>query len=280
MASLPSFRTRWLPVLLAVLAGQAWADDRFGCEQPIRVGFNDNPVFQLEGQGIDPDLLAELGRRTGCRFETHVMRSGQIWPAIQQRTIDLTTSAMLSHQRRAQVYFVSYLFLRNKLIVPLSLGVNLHSLEGFRNRPGLRLGIVQGRLQGPYLDGMLQLFRGDGRLLEFHDDHAAFAALLDGQIDGLLGHELGLLHTIDAPLLRRRLRVVDVIPGPAAPRALAFSRQRFTAAQSAEWQRLIEEMLLDGSLARIMLRNAPLDVAAGLLDSGYRYGSTEQGWAQ
>src|SRR6218665_486693 len=41
---------------------------RYGCEQPIRLALYENRVFYRDGQGIDPDMVAELQQRSGCQF--------------------------------------------------------------------------------------------------------------------------------------------------------------------------------------------------------------------
>jgi polar amino acid transport system substrate-binding protein len=82
-------------------------------------------------------------------------------------------------------------------------------------------------------------------------------------VEGAIGHELNLVGTVADAAQRRRFRVVDVAPDRASGMAwcspVGISAQR----RALAWQRLIEDLRLDGGLARIMLRNAPLDVAAG-----------------
>lgn len=277
MALHPMLRN--LQVLPAAwLCAVAMAADRYGCEVPIRVAYTRNLVFfHDDGGGIDADLIAELARRSGCRFEASVRPRDETWRMLESGDLEMGTSGVATPQRRAFTYLLPYVYLRNKLIVPAELG-NLQSLEDFHDMPGARVGVIAGYRHGPYIDAMLRILRGEGRVVEFHDDTARFTALLNGGVEGVIGHELNLEGALINRLERERFRVVDVMSGPATPHHLMLSRKRFTAAQSAEWMRLMEALWLDGSLARIMQRNTSPAMATELLDSGYRYGSTDRGW--
>lgn len=277
MALPPMLRT--LQVLPAAwLCAVAMSADRYGCEAPIRVAYTRNLVFFHEdGSGIDTDLIAELARRSGCRFEASVRPRDEIWRMLESGELEMGTSGVATPQRRTFTYLLPYVYLRNKLIVPVELG-DMQSLEDFHDMPGARIGVIAGYRHGPYIEAMLRILRGEGRVVEFRDDTTRFNALLNGNVEAVIGHELNLAGAVANRRERERFRVVDVIRGPATPHHLMLSRKRFTPAQSAAWLRLIEAMRLDGSLAGIMQRNTSPAMATELLDSGYRYGSTDRGW--
>lgn len=277
MALYPLLRTL-LVLPAAWLCAVAMGADRYGCEAPIRVAFTRNLVFFHDDGGIDPDLIAELERRTGCRFETSVRPRDEIWRKLESGELDMGTSGVATPRRRAFTYLLPYVYLRNKLIVPLELGSDMKSLDDFHDMPGARIGVIAGYRHGPFIDAMLRILRGEGRVMEFRDDTVRFTALLNGDVEGVIGHELNLEGAITDRRQRARFRVVNVMSGPATPHNLMLSRKRFTPAQSAEWLRLMETLWLDGSLLRIVQRNTSPVLAAELLDSGYRYGSTDRGW--
>jgi len=270
-------------VSLLVLAPAAWlcaeamAEDRYGCEQPISVAYTRNVVFFHDDVGIDPDLIAELGKRTGCQFETSVRPRDEIWNMLENGDLQMGTSGVATPQRRTYTYLLPYLYVRNKLIVRDDLG-EMNSLEAFHDMPGARIGVIAGYRHGAFIDGMLRILRAEGRVVEYKDDATRFSALLNGDVEAVIGHEMNLSGSVADRRQRERFRVVDVMPGPATPHNLMLSRKRFTPAQGAEWMRLLETLWLDGTLARIMRKNAPPQVAEGLLDSGYRYSSTDRGW--
>lgn len=277
MALQPKVRALLVFTPAVWLCAVAMAEDRYGCDQPISIAYTRNVVFFHDGGGIDPDLIAELARRTGCRFEVSIRPRDEVWRMLESGDLQMGTSGVATPQRRAYTYLLPYLYMRNKLIVRADLG-EMNTLDAFHDMPGARLGVIAGYRHGPFIDGMLRILRAEGRVVEYRDDATRFSALLNGDVEGVIGHEMNLEYAVSDRRQRERFHVVDVMPGPATPHNLMLSRKRFTPPQSAEWLRLIETLWVDGTLARIMQKNAPPPVAEGLLDSGYRYSSTDRGW--
>jgi polar amino acid transport system substrate-binding protein len=273
---------KFVPLLVlapaAWLCAEAMAEDRLGCDAPIRLAFYLNPLVYRDGAGIDQDVVEELARRTGCRFELSVKPRAQIWKELQSGDLDMATSGISTAERRAIAYFIPYLYLRNKLILPRDLGDDLDTLEAFHDMPGARIGIIAGYRHGAYIDTMVRMLRSEGRVREYPDDATRFSALLNGEVEGVIGHDMNLLTAVLDPQQRRNFRVIDVAPGPAVALGLVLGRKHFTPAQSARWQGVIDALWLDGGLQKIMRHNAPAPLAAEFLDSGYRLGSTDRGW--
>jgi polar amino acid transport system substrate-binding protein len=168
------------------------------------------------------------------------------------------------------------MYQRNKLIVPLNLASGITTFSDFQRLPGARLGVVKSYRHGPYLDSGVRILRSEGRVVEYADDTSRFAALSRGEVSGLLGHDLNLSGSLSAEE-QLKFRVIDVVPGPAIPTSMVLARRHFTAAQAAEWLRLVEGMRLEGRLSAIMRAHAPAHLAEELLNSGYRYELAKQG---
>ncbi|MDD0844062.1 substrate-binding periplasmic protein [Pseudomonas sp. Gutcm_11s] len=255
-------------LVLPVYAGEA--AQRYGCEQPIRLALYENRVFYRDGQGIDPDMVAELQRRSGCRFEIGLLPRSEIWLRLQNGGLDMATSGIPTIERRRFAFFLPYMYQRNKLIVPVALAPGITTFADFQRLPGARLGVVASYRHGSYLDSGVRLLRAAGRVQEYPDDQARFAALQSGEVQALIGHDLNLSGTLPAEE-QLKYRVIDVVPGPSIPTGMVLARNRFSPAQAAEWLRLIESMRLDGRLAAILRGHAPPHLAEELLSSGYRY---------
>lgn len=269
MVLFPVLRIGLLCALMNCASLYAAAEDRYGCATPVRLAFYPHPILYEDGKGMDVDVATELARRSGCRFEVSVRPRAQIWQDIESGEVDLTMSGVASPDRLRLAYFIPYLYLRERLIVPLEQSMDLHDLNDFRARPGVRLGVISGYRHGTYLDAILRIMAADGQLREYPDERGSFAALQKGEVNGLIGHALVLSTVLGDPAMRHRFRVIE-LNAPGVARGLVLSRRHFSAAQSAEWLRLLEDLRLDGGLSRILLRNAPLDIAASLLDNGYR----------
>lgn len=274
MQPLSVCRFAWLAgLVLAADAIPSLASDaarRYGCEQPIRLALYENRVFYHDGQGIDPDMVAELQRRSGCRFEVSLLPRSEIWRRLQGGGLDMTSSGIATVERRRFAFFLPYIYPRNKLIVPVALAPGIATFADFRNLSGARLGVVAGYRHGAYLDSGVRLLRAEGRVRAYPDDDERFAALQRGEVQALIGHDLNLLGALPAEE-QPRYRVIDVVPGPAIAHGMVLARRRFSTTQAAEWLRLVEGMRLDGALASIMRRHAPAHLAEELLSSGYRY---------
>ncbi|UVE18735.1 transporter substrate-binding domain-containing protein [Pseudomonas sp. LS44] len=249
---------------------------RYGCSQPIRLALYKDQIFYRDGQGIDPSMVAELQQRSGCEFEVGVLPRSEIWMRLQAGTLDMATSGIATPQRRGFAFFVPYMYVRNKLILPASLSTEVQSLEAFVRRDDARLGVVRGYRHGPYLESGVRILRSAGRVVEFADDAARFAALRRGEVSALIGHDLSFSSLLpeDEQL---NYRIIDVVPGPSIPHGLILTRTHFSPAQAAEWLRLVEAMRLQGRLADIMRANASPALADELLNSGYRYDLAKQG---
>lgn len=274
MGDVLSYRAGWfagcLSALLAFPVLAAEPARRYGCEQPIRLALYENRVFYRDGEGIDPDMVAELQRRSGCRFEIGLLPRSEIWQRLQNGSLDMATSGIPTVERRRFAFFLPYMYQRNKLIVPAALAPGINTFADFQRLPGARLGVVAGYRHGSYLDGGVRLLRAEGRVRDYADDQARFAALERGEVQALVGHDLNLSGSLPAEE-QLDYRVIDVVPGPSIPTGMVLARHRFTPAQAAEWLRLIEGMRLDGRLAAILRSHAPPHLAEELLSSGYRY---------
>jgi polar amino acid transport system substrate-binding protein len=92
-----------------------------------------------------------------------VRSRADIWLALQRGELDVATSGVATDERRRYAFFVPYLYLRNKLIVPIELAPDLRSLDDFQRLPGARLGDRRLRPRSLH-DGMLKILRGQGRV--------------------------------------------------------------------------------------------------------------------
>lgn len=257
-------------ILLAVQTFAAEPANPYGCEQPIRLALQPNAIVYRDGKGFDPDLIAELQRRSGCVIEATLMSRGEAWEKLANGSLDMITNAVPTAERRRQAYFVPQLFYRNKLIVQADLAPKVASFADFERLPGAKLGLVRGHWNGPYFEGTLRMLRAQGRMREYPNDAGRFAALRTGEVQALIGHDINLNQLMPAQD-RLRFRVLDLNPGPSLAVGLLLSRQRFSAAQAAEWLRLTERMRLDGGLAELTRKHIPEHLVEEFLRSGYRY---------
>lgn len=267
------YRRGCISLLLAGILGSAQADEpaqRYGCVKPIRLALLSNAIVYRDGKGFDPDMIAELQRRTGCTFEARLMPRAVTWDGLADGSLDMVTNGVPNDQRRQQAFFIPTLFYRNKLIVPAALAPQIARFSDFQKIPGAQFGTVRGYWNGPYFEGTVRMLYSQGRVREYPNDSARFAALRSGEVSALIAHDINLNQMLPADE-QLNYRVLDLNPGPSLAVGLLLSRRTFTAPQASEWLRLLETMRLDGSLAALVRTHMPAHLVEEFLRSGYRY---------
>lgn len=137
-------------LLLALAAAGAQAS----CSRELSVGISDlgYSAFLRDGQiqGVVPDLLDELARRSGCKLTLRYAPRARVLLDFEHGSIDVLTSAMRAADRDRVGHFLPYAFTELDLIVASERGPR--SLEAFVGRPDLKLGIVRGVRVGEVLE--------------------------------------------------------------------------------------------------------------------------------
>jgi polar amino acid transport system substrate-binding protein len=174
---------QWICVVSGVfLAGNqktsaAQEPEAFGCDRPIHLAFYEFGSLYHQGIGIDPDVIADLARRTGCKFEIQVLSREQIWQQLESNDLDMATSGVATAPRRQFAYFVPYLGLKNAIVVPAALASAIHSFDDVVNHPDWRIGLVNGYDYGPYFDYRLRNVSDRSRIVAYADEEALYSAL-------------------------------------------------------------------------------------------------------
>ncbi|MBB2496529.1 substrate-binding periplasmic protein [Aquipseudomonas ullengensis] len=276
------YRQGCIGLLLAGILGSAQADEaaqRYGCAKPIRLAWFQNSIVYRDGKGFDPDLVAELQRRSGCVFDTQQVPRSEVWSGLAEGWLDMLPSGVPNLERRRYSFFIPSVYFRNKLIVRADLAAQVTTFSDFQKIPDARLGSVRGYWNGPYYEAGVRALYGAGRVREYVDDAERYAALRRGEVNGLISHDINLQQQLPAEE-QLNYRVLDLSPGPSLAVGLMLSRRTFSAAQAAEWMRLVEGMRLDGRLAEMIRANMPEHLAGEFLNSGYRYELSKRGNGQ
>lgn len=129
-------------LLLALAAASASA----ACSREFSVGISElgYGAYQQGGlwQGIVPQLISELSRRSGCQLRLASRPRARVVQEFEQGQLDMMTSSLQAPDRERIAYFLPYSFTEIDLI----LGHNKlpRSLEDWHSRPELKLGLVRG----------------------------------------------------------------------------------------------------------------------------------------
>ncbi|MFG6485424.1 substrate-binding periplasmic protein [Roseateles sp. BYS78W] len=249
-------RWRWVMGLTGLLlAGPALAV----CGR-YRVAFYEYAALyyrdaQGQYQGIDKDVIEELARRTGCRFDAVTESRVRIWALLEQGQLDLATSAMPTPERERSFEMLPYVQSRQFTVFHPSVERVPPTLAAFNADTRLRLLVVRGFHFVPTLDAWVEQLRADKRVVEAPDQPSALRALKAGRVEAMLigGNTLALTRRSDPEF--EHFATASYAPDEHSVGALALSRQRISAADRQLIRQALADMQQDGSLAAILRRH-------------------------
>jgi polar amino acid transport system substrate-binding protein len=212
------------------------------------------------------DLLRELKRRSGCRFEGVTMTRARIWTEIASGRLDMTPSGIATPERVKLYAFAPYVLLKHRVWMLKNHTAAPGGLAGFTADRALRWGAVRGYKHTPAYDAALDQARAQGRVVEATDDRQLLRLLAEGTVDAIINQSVVIRRYAAEHPRKPQLVGLDWAPQDAvAPAGLVLSRARFGEAELGYWRQLVREMRRDGTLARIMRRHVPDEDAAELI---------------
>lgn len=236
------------------------------CPQPIKLALHDFGVLYSKAQqrGIDKDLVAELARRSGCRFQIGSVPRARIWKMLEAGQLDMATSGVLTAERAAYAYVIDVMALKNQLV--LRRDVAQTSLSAFVGEPRLRLGVIRGFSYGAGYDELIRLLRGLGRVDESTDFTQLYDKLAAGRFQATLSQSVNYYPELQRRGLREQVQILDWMPheGPMVG-GLILSKRYCSAAELDKWRALVDGMRADGSLRRILLDYLPAPEVESML---------------
>lgn len=241
-------------LLLTILPlGEAAANP--ACPRPIEVAYYDFGVlYQPDtASGVDPDLIHELARRTGCVFQERYLSRVLIWKLLETGELDMTLSGVPTPERERFAVFAPYLRSNNQLLSSTSLGVRT-PLQFLQN-PTLRLGVVRGYRYGEGWDDWIESLRQQGRIEEAPEMGKLVELLLARRIAAFPAHPF-----VAMPMLKRDSRLQGYTQyawfaqSKPVHGGLVFSKQRLPPETIAYLSQTLEGMRREGLVRRIFAR--------------------------
>lgn len=230
-------------LLLALAATGAQA----ACAREFSVGVSDLgfSAFVQDGrwQGVVPELVAELARRSGCRLKLSPRPRARVLMEFEQGQIDVITSSMQAPDRDRVGHFLPYAYTELDLVVvddslPLS-------FDELRQRRDVRLGTVRGVRLGPLqatVDAMLAT-----RQAEYSPDFDNLAAKLAA---GRL--QAAIIPSVIHAKMRRdgqlppKALTADLLEGPPEAIGLYLNRAQMPAQDVQLLQRHLDALRREG----------------------------------
>lgn len=217
------------------------------------------------GTGIDDEVQQELARRSGCRFEVSLRPRARIWVDLQSGALDMAGSGVQTPARDAFAWFAHYVLEDNHVVLADSVPADVRTLADFIARPELKMGGVRSFSYSPYYDEHVERLRQAGRIYLVGDTGALYRMFSQGRYDAFIASQFLSRHYFRQFNIAEPKRIEDWDPAPATPSGLVIAKKRFTPAQARAWQTLVQRMLDDGTMLRIVSRHMEPKAAAAAL---------------
>lgn len=150
------------------------------CTKPITVGLSDlgYGAYQEKGEtrGLMPDMLQELGRRSGCEMVFLYRPRARVLLEFSRGELDVLTSALRTPERDQSGVYLPYGYTKHDLLLREDLPLSIDSLAEVERRPELRVGLVRGISIGA-LDARIEVLIAAKRV-EYSSDFANLSAKL------------------------------------------------------------------------------------------------------
>lgn len=240
---------------LALLLALAASGVQANCSREFSVGISDLGfgAYQQDGQwqGMAPDLMAELARRSGCRLKLTPRPRARVLLEFEQGQLDIVTSAMQAPDRDKMGHFLPYAYAELDLVF---VGDTLpHSLDELRQRPELKLGIVRGVRVGRLKDAVDAMLAS--RQAEYSPDFDNLAAKLAA---GRL--QAAIIPSVIHAKMRRdgqlpaKAVTIDLPEGPPEVIGLYLNRANIPAEDVQQLQRGLDAMRREAWVQQMYVR--------------------------
>jgi polar amino acid transport system substrate-binding protein len=246
----------------AAASAPASAPAALGCSRPLTLGLHEHGLLYSSqtGEGIDKDIADEMARRTGCRLTLTVMQRARIWQLLETGALDFSLSAIADPQREKFASFAWYV--SNKYYLLVRKDADVRTVNDFRRRHGLKLGVIRGFRYGPAANLMVDRLDDDQRVTYGSSLEPLYAILQENHIQAMI------VEPFDYPAFEaaqwRSLTTILEFDDPAVPHGLVMSRHSLTDAQREAWADVIRSMRADGTMLRIFEKYFPPDLARAM----------------
>ncbi|MBF0181543.1 MAG: transporter substrate-binding domain-containing protein [Magnetococcales bacterium] len=248
------------------MSAVATADPLECGKQPIslaifKYGF---ALFDKDGQeqGFFKDLASELQRRSGCRFVPVVVAIARMWEDLANQQVDMLIAGRQSEERDRFAWFIPYLHTKDYALVHALVAQQVRSAEDFFNHKELRFGLLRERLHNQTQRAWVNRLADEGRVEESVNADILMEKLLKRRIDGFFMMPVVYRKIIQDLKVTNDIVVQDWFPDdPGYAAHLILAKARFSRAQVAQWDKLMQEMRQDGTLSTLLARYVPEEEA-------------------
>ncbi|MFZ6776003.1 substrate-binding periplasmic protein [Undibacterium sp. Ji83W] len=221
--------------------------------------------------GIDKDVVEEVSRRSGCKFDTVLESRVRIWTQLKNNILDMSVSGIPTPEREKFAEFIPYFSTRNYILLHRDMPAHNQSMAGFLADTSLKVGVVKSFKHGPQLDEWLDKLWTQKRVYEVADFDTLLRLFFAHRVDAVMA-----LPTVWEPLLKKediskQIQVHDWAPQDSIVHGLIVSRERVSKTRRDLLKKAIYSMADDGSLEKIFSKHVGSKLARELRYDGPRF---------
>lgn len=219
-------------------------------DKPIDVAFYKGGHFFTDGKGIDKDVIDELKKRGGYRFNESEQPRARIWKALEEGELAMSVSGLENPDRTKFAYFVPYIQQKNKALV---LGNKYTSANSFVTDKAARMAVVRGFKHGEFFDGLVAKVGANGGVSEVPTIDNLFLMLQAGdRIHMIISQPAFYAKQLKDLGIESKVAIQDWdTDGKGFSLGLILSKKHFSEADAAKMKSIVASMKKDGSLAAI-----------------------------
>ena len=221
--------------------------------------------------GIDKDVVEEVAKRSGCKFDTVLESRVRIWTQLKNNTLDMSVSGIPTPEREKFAEFIPYFSTRNYILLHRDMPVHGLSMAGFLNDANLKVAVIKSFKHGPKFDEWLEKLWAQKRVYEASDIDSLLRLFLARRVDAIIA-----LPTVWQPLLKKeeinkQVHLFDWAPQDSIVHGLIVSKERVSKARRDLLRKAIYSMADDGTLEQIFTRHMGSKLAQELRYDGPRF---------
>ena len=275
MRNFITFLTLLIVVCLTLAARSVVAGTRSECGS-FKVAFYEHGALYYKNKngdytGIDKDIIDELARRTGCRFETSLESRVRIWSQMENNVLDISVSAIEIPEREKYAYFVNYITARNYALLQNDVPVRAQTMAGFLADHSLTVAVVKSFRHGAVFDSWLDKLRLENRVYEVADFRSLFRVFKAHRVDAIVALPLSWGQLMVKEEFLENARIFDWASNDKFDAGLVISKKRVDKKIVELLQQAMQEMNEDGTTEAIFKRHISSSIAHELVLDKYKH---------
>lgn len=208
------------------------------------------PPFRIKGEegltGIDVDIMHQIGKRMGVRVEFHVEPWARCLLDMESGQVDLMTGLAKIPERQRYIAYASPSYYECAPAFYERTSRQGPPIRSYDDLKDVTIGFTRGSAYFEPFDSDTTLFKVSGT-----NENQLLKMLADNRLDVIIGTDCQVEYDLAQLDLMQSIRKTPYQPDKSVTLYIGISRQSPLLKRLGEVERIIEEMIRDGSIRTI-----------------------------